>query len=281
MKLLSYTHEGRDGWGRLEGDTVVALRSDALPTLRAALQAGLDPKHLQQLDGPRLACSSLTWCQPVGEPARIFAVGVNYPSHAMETGQAAPPAHPSLFARFPSSLVAHEAAMVCPRNSSEYDFEGELAVIIGRPGRHVAEAHALDLVAGYSCFAENSVRDFQRHAAQVTAGKNFDRSGAFGPWLVTADEVGDIQQCELQTRLNGQTVQRALLGQMIFSVPKLIAYISSFTELQPGDVIATGTPDGVGALRKPPLFMKAGDVLEVEISRIGTLRNPVVAEETR
>ena len=162
-----------------------------------------------------------------------------------------------------------------PRVTDTYDFEGELAVVIGRAGRHVDEAGALDHVAGYACFNDGSVREHQRHTTQFTPGKNFDRSGAFGPWLVTADEVGDPQALSLETRLNGETVQETTTDLMIFPIAEVIAYLSVFTELVPGDVIATGTPGGVGAARTPPLWMQPGDTVEVEISRVGRLANPV------
>ncbi len=186
------------------------------------------------------------------------------------------PAHPWLFVRFAASQTGHGQALLRPPESPQFDYEGELAVIIGKPAHRVSAAAAMGYVAGYSCFNDGSVRDFQRHSSQFTAGKNFLRSGSLGPWLVTADEIPDPSTLSLQTRLNGQVMQAAGIDDLLFSVPALIEYITTFTRLEPGDVIATGTPGGVGVARQPPVFMTAGDVVEVEISGIGVLRNPVI-----
>lgn len=276
MKLLSFRLDGREGWGRFEGEDVVELTSPEVPTLQAAFALDVD------LAGPgqrRHRLKDLTLLKPITNPDKIICVGINYPSHAAEAAQASVPAHPSLFVRFSGSQVAHGEAVVCPHVSTQFDFEGELAVVIGRRLRHASEEQALLGVAGYSCFAENSARDYQRHSQQVTAGKNFDRSGSFGPWIVTPEEFSNFAGSRLQTRLNGQVMQSAQLGEMIFPVARLIAYITTFTELLPGDVIATGTPDGVGALRKPPVFLKPGDRLEVEIEGIGVLANDLIEEK--
>lgn len=223
-----------------------------------------------------IGTDSIDFLMPVLAPGKIICVGVNYRDHASEAG-VEPAEYPSLFTRFPDSLVPHRANVVAPANSVKFDFEGELAVVIGKEARHVPEHAALGYVAGYSCFADNSVRDFQAHSRQVTAGKNFPSSGAFGPWLATAEDI-DPTGLMLTTRLNGQTVQHASTCDLVFSVASLVSYISSFTTLLPGDVIATGTPAGVGALRTPPLWMKVGDTLEIEIPGVGTLINTVVAE---
>lgn len=214
----------------------------------------------------------------VPDPDKIICVGVNYAEHRAEMGRGETPEYPVLFTRFANSQVGHGQPLVRPRASAQFDYEGELAVVIGRRGRHVAREGALALVAGYACYNDASVRDWQRHTHQFTPGKNFVGSGAFGPWFVGADELADPAALTLATRLNGVEVQRASTAEMIFDVPALIAYCSTFTELVPGDVIITGTPAGVGSKRKPPLFLKAGDVVEVEISGIGVLRNPVVDE---
>lgn len=232
-------------------------------------------RHQPQIERV-IAPDRLEFLMPVLNPGKVVCVGVNYRDHASEVGAAAGD-YPSLFIRFPDSLVAHRAAVVAPANSAKFDFEGELAVVIGRTARHVPENAALNYVAGYSCFADNSARDFQSHSRQVTAGKNFPSSGAFGPWLALADDL-DSTAMTLTTRLNGQIVQHASTRDLIFGVAALVSYISSFTTLYPGDVIATGTPAGVGALRTPQLWTKPGDKLEIEISGVGTLINPVVAE---
>ena len=212
---------------------------------------------------------------PIPDPEKIFCAGINYRSHAAETGRELPK-QPSMFLRLPNTLVGHEGEMIRPKVSDNFDFEGELAVVIGRSGRHIPEARALDHVAGYTCFVDGSVRDYQKHS--VTAGKNFPGSGPLGPWIVTSDEIPDPSRLVLITRLNGKEMQRSGTDLLIYSVPTIIAYVSQLTPLVPGDIIATGTPEGVGHRRTPPLWMKAGDVLEVEISGIGVLRTRIVDE---
>jgi len=192
-----------------------------------------------------------------------------------EVGRTLPP-HPSIFVKLPEALAAHGEPLLRPRVSDNFDFEGELALVIGKAGRHIPAARAFDHVAGYTCFNDGSIRDFQKHS--VTAGKNFHASGAMGPWLVTADEIADPGRLTLETRLNGQVVQHASTDSLIYSIPTIIAYVSAIMPLVPGDVIATGTPEGVGAGRTPPLWMQPGDEIEVEIAGIGTLRNPIMAE---
>jgi 2-keto-4-pentenoate hydratase/2-oxohepta-3-ene-1,7-dioic acid hydratase in catechol pathway len=188
------------------------------------------------------------------------------------------PSHPVLFVRFHDSIVGHGQPLLLPPSSVQFDYEGELAVVIGKRARRVRKEQALDYVAGYACFNDGSIRDFQRHSQQFTPGKNFHHSGSFGPWLVTTEEVPDPSKLTLTTRLNGQVVQHESVGELCFDIPQLIEYCSTWAELQPGDVIVTGTPGGVGAGRTPPLWMRNGDNVEVEISGIGVLRNPVVAE---
>ena len=208
---------------------------------------------------------------------KILCVGVNYRPHIEEMGREVP-GYPVVFTRFPSSLVDDGEDLVRPRISEQYDFEGELAVVIGRTARHVQRAEALDYVAGYCCFMDGSVRDWQRHTTQFTPGKNFEQSGAIGPMVAAAD-IPDPSVLELTTRLNGVVMQQGRVAELVFDIPTLIAYCSTFAELQPGDVIATGTPGGVGAARTPPVWLKGGDVVEVEISQIGVLRNPVRDED--
>jgi 2-keto-4-pentenoate hydratase/2-oxohepta-3-ene-1,7-dioic acid hydratase in catechol pathway len=186
--------------------------------------------------------------------------------------------NPTIFTRFANSQTGHLANIVRPRVSHELDFEGELAIIIGKAGRYISKADAWGHVAGYACYNDGSVRDFQRHTHQFTPGKNFPDTGSFGPWMMTPDELGELGPLRIQTRVNGQVVQDATFEQMIFDIPRIIEYCSSFTKLEPGDVIATGTPGGVGAKRTPPLWLKPGDTVEVEIDRLGTLRNGIADE---
>jgi len=211
----------------------------------------------------------------IPNPDKILCIGVNYASHAGEVGRELPP-QPSVFSRLHNTLVAHNGNIIRPSSSIAFDFEGELAVVIGTRCRHVPRGQALSVVAGYTCFFDGSVRDFQKHS--VTAGKNFPATGPLGPWMVTADVITDPQALELTTRLNGTVVQHDTTDHMIFDVATIIEYLSTITWLEPGDIIATGTPDGVGLGRKPPLWMKAGDKVEVEISGIGTLGINVIDE---
>ncbi|MEK9707009.1 MAG: fumarylacetoacetate hydrolase family protein, partial [Alphaproteobacteria bacterium] len=206
-----------------------------------------------------------------------FCVGLNYRKHAEETGNALPP-KPILFPRWPASHVPHGQPMIRPKESEMFDFEGELAVIMGKTARRVSEADALKYVGGYSIYNDGSIRDWQRHTSQFLPGKNFYHSGSFGPCMVTADEISDPADLHLETRLNGAVVQSEGVNDLIFNVPQLIHYISTMTELRPGDVIVTGTPSGVGLARDPQLWMKAGDTVEVEISKIGVLSNPIEAD---
>ena len=279
MRFASCEHEGRATWGRMTDGGIVpvdaataarfptlldAIGAQALAEVGAALQGG---QPAVAADGPLLPL--------IPDPGKILCIGLNYEMHRQETGRAES-AQPTVFTRFGSSQVGHNQPMVKPRESDKYDYEGELAVIIGRRGRRVTEADALGIIAGYSCFNDGSVRDWQRHTSQFTPGKNFAASGAFGPCLVTADEIPDPTRLSLSTRLNGDVMQESTTDHMIFDIPRLIAYISTWTELLPGDVIATGTPGGVGAARDPQVFMKPGDVVEVDISGVGVLRNPIV-----
>jgi 2-keto-4-pentenoate hydratase/2-oxohepta-3-ene-1,7-dioic acid hydratase in catechol pathway len=279
MKLISYRHNGRASYGIVSGDGVIdagrRLARD-LPTLRAALA---ERDRLTALAGEAadVPLAEIDYLPPITDPARIVCVGLNYKTHIAETGRDTPE-HPVLFTRFADSLVGHQEPMIRPYVSDRFDFEGELAFVVGKPGRHIPKEQALDHVAGYACFNDGSVRDYQRHTHQFTPGKNFWRSGAFGPWLVTADELPDPAAMTLVTRLNGNEVQRAPTSDLLFGVADLIAYMSDVWPLEIGDVIATGTTGGVGAARKPPLWMQPGDRVEVEISGIGVLANPIEAE---
>jgi 2-keto-4-pentenoate hydratase/2-oxohepta-3-ene-1,7-dioic acid hydratase in catechol pathway len=281
MRIVSFSKNDHTSVGIVSGDGVIdagrrlGLGSD----LRAVLEQGRLSELAQVTESDAdYALDEIRYRPVIANPAAKFiCVGLNYRPHMREMGRE-PPKHPVIFVRFASSLVGHREAMIKPVASEQFDFEGELAVVIGRPARHVPRASALDYVAGYSCVDEGSVRDFQRHTSQFTPGKNFFASGSFGPWLVTADEIPDPAALRLETRLNGEIVQSESTGELCFSIPELIEYISIWTPLLPGDVIATGTPGGVGAGRKPPLWMQPGDTVEVEISGIGTLSNPIDAE---
>ena len=288
MKLISYQRDGRNSYGVVVNNRIVDVGGDLgsqYPTLRAVLEnnaiselagytEGAEKSSKQQLDDE---LNKLTVLPVIPNPHKIICVGLNYAAHRAETGRGETE-HPTLFTRFANTLVGHNGPIVKPKASEQADYEAELAVIIGKRARHVPRAEALSYVAGYACFNDVSIRDWQHHTSQFTPGKNFPGTGGLGPWMVTADEITDPSRLTLMTRLNGQEMQNAVTDQMIFTIPDLISYISIFTELVPGDVIATGTPSGVGVARKPPVFMKDGDTVEVEISGIGVLRNPVVAE---
>ena len=280
MKLISYEVSGRATYGILRDDGIVdagARLGPSYPTLRSVL-ATPDRLHDLANEVPDHTLKDIIFYPPVPDPGRILCVGLNYRSHIAETGREEPK-YPMIFARYPDSLVGHGAPMVRPQVSVQFDYEGELAIVIGKSGRHIESGSALDHVAGYACFNDGSVRDYQRHTTQFLPGKTFWRSGSFGPWLVTPDEAGAIGDLGLVTRLNGIEVQRAKIDDLLFDPPELIAYLSAIYPLMPGDVIATGTTGGVGAFRKPPLWMKPGDRVEVTIDRLGTLRNSIIAEE--
>jgi 2-keto-4-pentenoate hydratase/2-oxohepta-3-ene-1,7-dioic acid hydratase in catechol pathway len=268
----------RDGvasFGRLVGDSVLDLGAAVGGSLREAIAAN----RLESTGAAaELALSELELLPPIPDPGKIVCIGLNYATHLSEMGNKRPD-YPTVFTRFTNTLVAHGAPLVKPGNSTRFDYEGELAVIIGRAARHVSREHALDHVAGFSVFNDASVRDWQRHTSQFTPGKNFPSTGGFGPALVTPDEVADLSSERVQTRLNCELLQDQPISDMLWPVAELIEYISSFTALAPGDVIVTGTPGGVGDARTPPLYMQPGDEVEVSIGSIGTLRNPVVAEE--
>jgi acylpyruvate hydrolase len=248
-------------------ETLIERGSDALRRAFDALTSA-----------PPLAEGSFKFLPPISKPPKIICVGLNYADHTKESPYEQP-AYPTLFPRFTSTLIGHGEAIVRPRASEQLDYEGEMVAIIGKGGRHIAKNKALEHVAGWSVFNEASIRDYQFKSPQWTVGKNFDATGAFGPTFVSADEVpAGGKGLRLETRLNGQTVQSATTSDMLFDVETLIATISEAITLEPNDVIVTGTPAGVGFARKPPLFMKAGDVCEVEIEGLGILRNPIADE---
>ena len=279
MKFLSFEQDGRSGLavetasgfrGLMQGDAGFPgqlpeiLKAGTLVAAGAALAKGaaVDPTKIRHLP-------------PVAEAGKFLCVGLNYRAHTAE-GPYEQPDYPTLFARFSSSLIGHGAPLIRPPQSDKFDYEGELVAVIGKTARNVSVETALDHVAGYSIFNDGSIRDYQRRTPQWTAGKNFDGTGGFGPWFVTADALppGCIG-LRLQTRLNGQVVQDTAIDDMVFPVATLVSIVSEVMTLNPGDVIVTGTPSGVGHARKPPLWMKPGDLCEVEITGLGILSNPV------
>lgn len=251
----------------------LAAGETALAAAREAIDFATDHAEL------RLPAGELELLPPVPRPPKIICVARNYGEHAAEANLSVLE-HPNLFIRFAQSLIPHEAPILVPKVSKNVDWEAELAVIIGRPGKHVAKEAALDHVAGYSIFNDVSIRDWQLRVPQFGAGKNFDASGPFGPALVTKDEVPDPQALKIELELNGEVMQSASTADMVFSVADLIEHISAFATLEPGDVIATGTPSGVGFVRKPPRFLEPGDTVRIEIERVGVLENPVAAEKS-
>ena len=283
MRVISFEHRGKPSFGLLsEGGVIDAggRVGDEFPDLRAVLRAGA-LERLRELASTEadIAEADITYLPVIPNASKILCVGINYLSHIKETGRDVPE-YPVLFTRFADSVVGHNCPMIRPKVSTDFDYEGELAVIIGERAWHVPREKAMRHVAGYSCFNEGSIRDFQYHTIQFTAGKNFYKSGAFGPWLITSDEQTDPEKFHLRTRLNGEVLQDAPVSDLCFNIPQLIEYCSSWTPLEPGDVIVTGTPGGVGRVRKPPIWMKPGDVVEIDIEGVGVLRNTIVDEDS-
>ncbi|VVE90557.1 fumarylacetoacetate hydrolase family protein [Pandoraea bronchicola] len=281
MKFISFTRQGKAGFGVVRNEAVVDLGARlGLVDLGAALRAhGMDAlKDVAQKHEADFALASIDAYRPVvADPNKVLCAGLNYDEHVRETKRERTE-RPTIFMRYAESQVGHEQPILLPPESERLDYEGEIAIVIGRAGRRISEEDAFSYIAGFACYNDGSIRDWQTHTSQWGPGKNFQATGAFGPTLVSADEIGENEVLTLETRLNGQVVQHATTDMLIFSIPTLIAYCSTFTKLQPGDVIVTGTPGGVGAKRNPPLFMKDGDVVEVEVSKLGILRNPIRAE---
>ncbi len=278
MKITTFSVKGTVSYGVVVDGGII----DAKPlaggpqTLRGAIAAGALGVIADAVKGrkPDYSLDEIEFLPVIPDPDKIIAVGLNYRSHVLEGGRDIPE-WPMIFTRFNNSQVGHGQAMIKPKVSDKFDFEGEMAVIIGKTCRHVSEADALSVVAGYACYNDGSIRDYQRHTSQFVPGKTFYHSGAFGPWMVTADEIADPATLTLVTRLNGEEMQRATTDDLLFSIPQLIAYLTDVTELVPGDVIVSGTTGGVGFYRKPQVFMKEGDTIEVELDKIGVLRNPI------
>lgn len=284
MRLATYTAQGRQFWGVARDGGMVAMSPDfpEWPTLRGVIAEGAIARVTEAASGRPIThpAGSFAWYIPVPDPEKIICIGVNYPDRNEEykDGQAAPD-NPSLFVRFPRSFTGHEHPLIRPPESPQLDYEGEIVIVIGKGGRRIAEADALGHIAALSLCNEGTIRDWVRHAKfNVTQGKNFDRSGAIGPWLVPFDDESQIADIALETRVNGEVRQSDRTGRMIFSFRKIISYVSTFTTLTAGDIIITGTPTGAGARLDPPVWLKPGDVIEVEAEGIGVLRNTVADE---
>jgi 2-keto-4-pentenoate hydratase/2-oxohepta-3-ene-1,7-dioic acid hydratase in catechol pathway len=281
MKLASYRWNGTASFGIVTDEGIVDLgrRLADVPDLRALLALGPPAAAIARFahHAPDLAPEQVEFLPVIPNPDKIACIGVNYRDHAAELGSKLAD-HPTVFIRWPDSLVGHRRPIVRPKVSERVDYEGELAVVIGKAGRAIPRERAMDHVAGYACFNDVSIRDWQRHTSQFAAGKNFTGAGAIGPWLVTSDELPDPRGLRIRTTINGVVFQDGNTADMIFDVPAIIAYLTTFTELRPGDIIATGTPKGVGEGRKPPVWLAAGDEVAIAITGIGTLSNPVVDE---
>jgi 2-keto-4-pentenoate hydratase/2-oxohepta-3-ene-1,7-dioic acid hydratase in catechol pathway len=282
MKLTTFEANGKVSWGAVVDGGLVDLgkRLSEFADLRSLIAADGFAKAKAALASakPDYALDAVRLLPVIPNPDKIICVGLNYADHVVETKREKTE-DPALFVRFPNSQMGHLEPMLVPPESSHLDYEGEIAVIIGKGGRRIKEAQAYDHVAGFSCYNDGSIRDLQWATTQWTTGKNFPATGAFGPWMTTTDEVPANSLLTLVTRLNGKEMQRATTDMMVHSIPRLIAFISVFTELVPGDVIVTGTPGGVGGRKNPPLFMKDGDVVEIEVDKVGVLRSPVKAEK--
>ena len=287
MKLLSFSHQGRESWGAVVGNGIIDLcevLGGKYPLLQDFIGSPDFERRDELLQGREadLSFSEVTHLPVITRPEKIVLLVRNYMDHHNEVVAAGLkreiPKFPPLFLRVWRSQTGHGTAIIRPSISNELDWEGELAVVIGKGGRHIAESDALSHVAGYACYNDASVREWQFHAQQIAAGKNFVGTGGFGPWMVTADEIPDPSNLKLETRLNGEVMQSSNTNNMIFALPRLINYISTIFDLVPGDVIVTGTPAGTGWTLKPPRFLMPSDIVEVEIEKIGVLRNSVADE---
>jgi 2-keto-4-pentenoate hydratase/2-oxohepta-3-ene-1,7-dioic acid hydratase in catechol pathway len=282
MKLVSFEQGGQARFGAVVAGGVVDL-GPAFDNRYADLKAFLAGQEVDAakayVDGRAadFALNEIVFLPVIPNPGKIWCCGLNYAEHVRETNREVSE-KPMFFLRFADSQVGHGQAIPVPQESSQLDYEGEIAIIIGKPGRRIAEADAWSHIAGYACYNDATIRDWQRHTQQWAPGKNFYRTGGFGPWMVTSDEIAPDAVLTLTTRLNGQEMQKATTPMMIHSIPRQIAYVSAVAPLRTGDVIVTGTPGGVGARRDPPVWMKAGDVVEIEIDQVGVLTNPIAAE---
>ncbi|NKB99770.1 MAG: 5-carboxymethyl-2-hydroxymuconate isomerase [Pseudomonadales bacterium] len=281
MRWLSFERDGAVSFGYVTSDGAgvvdVGARTE-YATLREVIAAdALATLPDQCGDVADLPLEGITYAPTITDPKKILCVGLNYKAHQEETGRGGEGV-PTIFARFAAAQVAHNQPMLKPPESDSLDFEGEIAMIIGKGGRRISQADALDHVVGFGIYNDGSVREYQRHTSQFTPGKNFAATGGFGPWMMTKDEIGDLSLMELTTRLNGEVMQNATAALMVHGFEELIEFCSTWIELEPGDVIVTGTPGGVGAARTPPVFMQDGDQIEIEVTPIGKLVNPIIAE---
>ncbi len=278
MRWLSFEAGGKASFGYLtsDGEGVVDVgQRTGTPDLKSAIAAGLLEQGAAQGDEADVALADITYLPTITNPEKILCVGLNYKAHQEETGRGGEGV-PTVFVRFAAAQMGHQAPMVRPHESQSLDFEGEIAMVIGKGGRRISRADALGHVAGFGIYNDGSVREYQRLTSQFTAGKNFANTGGFGPWMMTPDEIGDLDEMEITTRLNGEVMQNAKAALLVHGFAELIEFCSTFIELAPGDVIVTGTPGGVGSARNPPVFMDEGDTIEIEVKPIGTLSNPVV-----
>jgi 2-keto-4-pentenoate hydratase/2-oxohepta-3-ene-1,7-dioic acid hydratase in catechol pathway len=280
VKLISFLHHNTPSYGIVQGDDVLNLTpilGAQAPDLKSLIAHNMLDQAAKALAShkPDLKFADLHLLPVIPNPNKIVCVGLNYADHVRETGRELTES-PALFLRVSESQIGHGQNIVRPPESHRLDYEGEIAVVIGKGGRRISEADSWSHIAGYACYNDGSIRDWQVSTTQWTAGKNFWRTGGFGPWMVTADEIKPDQKMTLITRLNGQELQRATTDMMIHSIPRQIAYISTFIPLEAGDVIVTGTPGGVGNKRTPQVFMKPGDVVEIEVDAVGILRNGIV-----
>jgi 2-keto-4-pentenoate hydratase/2-oxohepta-3-ene-1,7-dioic acid hydratase in catechol pathway len=284
MRLVSFTIRGRGSYGAVVGEGVVDLRlrfGARFPTLLDLLRGHALPEAKAALEGVRAdhPLADIRLLPPLTAPEKILCIGINYANRNKDYNDAEIPKYPSMFFRVPGSLAGHGQAIVRPKVSEQFDYEGEIAIVIGREGRHIPRDKALDHIAGVTLCNEGSVRDWLRHGKfNVTQGKNFDASGSMGPWMVTSDEIDLAKPLHLTVRVNNEVTQDDTTANMIFSFADLIAYVTTFMTLKPGDVIVTGTPVKLGPRPDPPRWLKPGDVLEISVPEIGTLRNDVVDE---
>ena len=281
MKLVSFSRLGKARFGAIVKDGLIDLTGKLDPdvnTIKELISLHMEDQAEEFIAGKNkdLSFSDIIFLPVIPDPEKIMCVGLNYLEHKKETGRPDVD-NPTIFTRFADSQVAHLQPLIKPDNSDRFDYEAEMAIIIGKGGRFISEEDALNHIAGYSCYNDGSIRNYQRHTSQYTPGKTFPGTGGFGPYMVTPSEVGDYRELPIELRLNGNVMQKANLSDLIFPIPRLISYISEFTALSSGDVIVTGTPGGVGDKRNPPVYMVPGDIVEVDIGLLGVLKNPVVA----